>query len=148
MNRTRARHVWIRGVTALAAAIAITASTALSAQASPAPGKVDMRLAGAIGDCSPNWVHIFYKQKQPVNNWLIRITGTDLTKLIGAPVGHANILIRDSDGEESTQKPFDRHNPLNTYAYINGTHARISVNVAAKPNNGRGCNSVFDIAHS
>lgn len=103
--------------------------------------------ADHVGDCSPNWVHIFHRKGQPVENWMIRITGTDLTKLTGTVRGRANVSVTDADGVESFQKWFDRHNPLNTYVYLSGAQARISVNIVADPKNGRSCSSVFTIDH-
>ena len=93
-------------------------------------------------------VQAFRRTGQPIDKWLVRITGPDLIRTIGSPLrGEAEISIEDAGGRRNFAKPFDQHSPLNTYVYMNGDTATITVSVNATPPNGNGCDTKMVLKH-
>lgn len=139
----------MRRISALAVillSVALTMTLTPSAMAAQA-NQTHKPVLSARGPCGQA-IQVFHRTGQPIDKWLVRITGPDLIKKVAPALrGEAIISIDDADGGRSITKPFDQHSPLNTYVYVNGATATIAVNVNPTPANGNGCDDKVVIKH-
>lgn len=139
----------MRQLSALLAVLVAVAVTIISAPtamaAEPVQGHAPVLAARA--ECGMT-VQAFRRTGQPIDRWVVRITGPELYTIIyPARSGIADISIDDADGRESFTKPFDEFSPLNAVVTVNGPEVTITVNVTARPPNGNACDKRMVLKH-
>lgn len=91
------------------------------------------------GNCEPGWVHLYAVSGQNINDWTIRVTGTDLPKLVNDNAGSAYIHINDNNGGHDLQVRWDLDHSLNTTIDVSGPSPQILISITNSNDSYTGC---------
>lgn len=110
--------------------------------AQPAAGPV---LAAPV-PCSPDFIHVYMRTKQPVESWFARVAGTDLKVLVGS-AGWVVLVITDAEGTREVSKPWDRNTPFEAALTLHGPSPTIVATVLSQDRTRVGCTHTFRLTH-
>lgn len=103
-------------------------------------------LLAAPVPCSPDFIHVYMRTKQPVESWSARVVGTDLKVLVGN-VGWVDLVITDAEGTREVSKPWDRNTPFEAALTLHGPSPTIVATVLSQDRTRVGCTHTFRLTH-
>ncbi|MBB5960481.1 hypothetical protein FHS29_007105 [Saccharothrix tamanrassetensis] len=90
---------------------------------------------------------MYARTQQPVNAWVLRVTGAGLTDILPGRAGRVFLTFDDDDASENRDVFIDASHPLNVSATVNGAVVHIYVSVTDVDNRVTICATTKRVDH-
>lgn len=140
----RRLSMWVLALAIALISVSPAQATVPRSLAAPQPA-VGPLLAAPV-PCSPNFIHVYMRTKQPVHSRFARVAGTDLKVLVGN-AGWVDLVIADAEGTRQVSKPWDRNTPFEAALTLHGPSPTIVATVLSQDRTRVGCTYTFRLTH-